>query len=270
MSKIPEIRGYDRTKVYKKNVVMSDVPVKIVAVCGSPVKEGNCEEYTRQALKAAEGIPNVETELIILQKAYKTLRHCNHCNYCATKQTATRFCSIKDDMDELYPKILYADGIILSSPAYVTRMTGLMAAFMDRLRPLYHGNTYVGGLHNKIGAALSVAFGRNCGVETTQLSILQGFLMWGAIPATCGLYGVYGAAGLSSYYGEGKVERDDRHSVLKDKYGMRLAKDLVLEVIAKAKIQKAGNKALGLENEYIKVYEQGIQEDKCTNSASVD
>lgn len=264
MSKIPEIRGYQRGRDYQEKALMSDVPIKLVAVCGSPVKAGNCEEYTRQALTEAEKIQNVETELIILQKMHKTLKHCNHCNYCATKQTATRFCSIKDDMDEIYPKILYADAIILSSPAYVTRITGLMAAFMDRLRPLYHGNTYVGSLHNKIGGAMAVAFGRNCGVETTQLSIIQGFLMWGAIPATCGLFGVYGAAGLSSYGGEGKVERDDKLAVLKDKYGMRLAKDLVKEVIAKAKIFKAGNKALGLENEYIKVYEQGIQEDKNT------
>ena len=266
MSKIPEVRGYERSRNYQKKALMSDIPIKLVAVCGSPVKAGNCEEYTRQALKAAEDIPGVETELIILQKAYKTLRHCNHCNYCATKQTATRFCSIKDDMYEIYPKILYADAIILSTPAYVTRVTGLMASFMDRLRPLYHGNTYVGALHNKIGGALVVAFGRNCGVETTQLSIIQAYLMWGAIPATCGLFGPYGAAGLTSYGGEAFVEPGDKLAVLKDKYGIKEAKDLVREVIATAKILKAGNKDLGLENEYIKIYEKGLKEDKNSSS----
>jgi multimeric flavodoxin WrbA len=262
MSKIPEVKGYARSRNYQKKALASDIPIKLVAVCGSPVKGGNSEEYTRQALKAAEDMPNVETELILLEKMYKTLRHCNHCNYCATKQTATRFCSIKDGMEEIYPKILYADAIILSTPDYVTRVTGLMASFMDRLRPLYHGNTYVGSLHNKVGGAMIVAFGRNCGVETAQLSIVQGYLMWGMIPASCGLFGPYGAAGLTSYGGEAFVEPDDKLAVLKDKYGMKEAKDLVREIIAKAKILKAANKALGLENEYIKVYEQGMQEDK--------
>jgi len=261
MSSIPQVRGYERERNYQKKALMADIPVKLVAVCGSPVKAGNSEEYTVQALKAAEGIPGVETEVIILQKMYKTLKHCNHCNYCATKQTATRFCAIKDDMDEVYPKILTADAIILSTPDYVTRMTGLMAAFMDRLRPLYHGKTFVGSLHNKVGGALVVAFGRNCGVETAQLSIVNGYLMWGVIPASCGLYGPFGAVGLTSYGGEATVDKDDMLAVHKDKFGMKEAKDLVREIIARTKVVKAGNQALGLENEYIKAYEAGVKED---------
>jgi len=79
--------------------------IKILCVCGSPIKEGNCEMFTREALKAADEIPDVETELVTLAGWYKTFRGCNHCNFCATKQKPDHFCAIDDQMSEVYPKI---------------------------------------------------------------------------------------------------------------------------------------------------------------------
>lgn len=232
--------------------------VNILVVCGSPIKKGNCEIFTREALKGLEETPDLKVELILLSE-WKSLKGCNHCNYCATKQKPNRFCSIDDEMTQIYPKLLEADALILSSPCYVTRVTGLMANFMDRLRPLYHGKCYVGSLYNKIGAAIAVAFGRHAGVETTQLSIVQAFLLWGMIPASLGLWGPYGAAGLSSYGGAGKVDPDDKLAVLKDTFGLKESKLLCKEVAIKAKIIKTGNAALNIQNKYLKMYKEAIR-----------
>lgn len=218
--------------------------IKLVAVCGSPVKEGNVEAYTREALKEVEKFPDVQAELILLAPWYKDFKGCNHCNYCATKQKPERFCSIDDQMSEVYPKLLEADAIVLSSPAYAAKVTGLMANFMDRMRALYHGKIYIRSLHNKIGGALCVAFGRHAGVETTLLSIVHAFMLWGMIPVNCGW--TYGAAGLSSYCGEGKVDRNDKLAVLKDSYGIKSARMLCKEVVEKARIIRAGENALNL------------------------
>jgi multimeric flavodoxin WrbA len=220
--------------------------IKIIAICGSPIKEGNVEAYTRETLKEAEKLPDVQTELFLLAPWSKTFKGCNHCNYCATKQKTGRFCSIDDSMAEIYPKLLEADAIILSSPDYATRITGLLANFMDRMRAIYHGKIYVGSLHNKIGGALCVAFGRHAGVETTLLSMVQAFMLWGMIPASCGLRGPYGAAGLSSYGGEGWVDPNDKLAVLKDSFGIKVAKMLAEDVVEKARIVKAGKNALNL------------------------
>jgi multimeric flavodoxin WrbA len=219
--------------------------INILVVCGSPVKKGNQEAYTREVLKEIETFPDVRVEVILLAPWYKTFRGCNHCNYCATKQKPDRFCSIDDQMTEVYPKLLAADAIILSSPAYATRITGLMANFMDRMRALYHGKLYLGSLHNKVGGALCVAFGRHSGVETTLLSIVQAYMLWGMIPANCGLVSPYGAGGLSSYGGTGKVD-EDKLIVLKDSFGIKTGRMLCRDVVEKARIVKAGKQALNL------------------------
>jgi len=231
--------------------------INVLTICGSPIKGGNSEMYTREAIKAVEDMPDVETELVLLSK-WKFLRGCNHCNFCATKQKPTRFCSIDDEMSEVYPKLLEADAIVISSPAYVLRMTGLMANFLDRLRPLYHGKHYVTSLTDKVGSAVVVAFGRHAGVETTQLSIVHAFLMWGVIPVTLGLFGPFGAGGVSSYHGEAKVDPDDRLAVLKDNFGVKEAKILYRNLVEKARLIKAGREALNIENKFLKFYQEGL------------
>jgi multimeric flavodoxin WrbA len=42
-------------------------------------------------------------------------------------------CSLKDDMDEIIPRIVEADGILFASPVHNGFVTGLMTAFWERL-----------------------------------------------------------------------------------------------------------------------------------------
>jgi len=240
-------------------MVQEKLPVNIVIICGSPIKEGNVETLLRVALKEIKDLPDVETELILLAEWWKSFRGCNHCNFCTTKQEPRRFCMIDDQMTEVYPKLLKADAIVFASPTYATRITGLLTCFMDRMRPLYVGRIYNGSLKYKVGAALAVSFGRQSGNETTLLSIIQSLLLWGMIPSSNNLKGPYGAVALSSYGGEGKIDPNDRHAVLKDKYGVKRTKQLFSEVVGLTKIIKKGTDAFNIENQYLQIYKKGAQ-----------
>ncbi|MDD5701955.1 MAG: flavodoxin family protein, partial [Dehalococcoidales bacterium] len=80
--------------------------MKVVAIIGSPRKNGNTEQLAAHTLKAVaeEGI---ETEIVPL--AGKDIRPCNACMAC----TDSGECSINDDLPPVYRKMEEADGIIL-------------------------------------------------------------------------------------------------------------------------------------------------------------
>jgi multimeric flavodoxin WrbA len=100
------------------------------------------------------------------------------------KQEEGKFCRYQDEdiMGEIYPKILAADGLLLATPAYIARLSGYLAKFLDRFRCLAEGNLYRGSLEGKAVGALGVLWLRNCGAETTLLSIVEGAMHLGMFP----------------------------------------------------------------------------------------
>ena len=216
--------------------------IRILGVSGSPVKGGNTEAFLKEALKAAEGF-GAQTELIPLSG--KEVRDCLHCNWCVRKQEEGKFCNQHDFMQEVYPKLLEADGLILATPVYFTRLSGYMACFMDRLRCFAHGNYYKGRLRDNVGGAMAVAWYRNMGLETALLSIVVGLLALDIIPVTPRLHGApEGATALASEHGEGKFDPKDRLGVLHDEYGLSSAKDLAQRMVERVRLVKAGQEAL--------------------------
>ena len=215
--------------------------IKILGICGSPVKRGNVESVLKQALSHLQDQEAVETEIITL--ADKELNGCKHCNWCIKNQSEGRFCVQEDDMKIIYPKVLEADGILLATPVHFGRLSGLMANMIDRLRVFVHGNAYRGRLHNKIGGALAVAFFRGGGVETTLSSINSMFFIFQMIVATSGMYQL-GAASFSSIDGRGKVNKGVRHMALEDEFGTASARLLAERMVELARIVRAGQEAL--------------------------
>jgi multimeric flavodoxin WrbA len=220
------------------------MPVKILGVCGSPVKGGNTEVFLSEALKTAEGLGDVATELVRLIE--KRIGDCRHCNWCLSKQAEGSFCNLKDDMLELYPKIIEADVILLATPTYGGRLSGYTAVFIDRWRALVLGKRYRGVLRNKVGGALTVAWFRNAGPETALLSVVSAYLMWGMVVASPGEGGCqFGAVGVSSDGGSGRFVPEDKLGVLKDKIGMASARALAKRTVELARIMKAGQETQG-------------------------
>ena len=218
------------------------MPVKILGISGSPVKSGNTEVFLSEALETAEGLGDVSTELVRLIE--KRIGDCRHCNWCLSKQAEGSFCNLKDDMLELYPKIIDADAILLATPTYGGRLSGYLAVFIDRWRALVLGKRYRGVLRNKVGAAMTVAWFRNAGPETALLSVVSAYLMWGMVVASPGEGGCqFGAVGVSSDGGSGRFVPEDKVGVLKDKIGMSSARALAKRTVELARTMKAGQDA---------------------------
>lgn len=99
--------------------------LKVLAICGSP-RKGNTEKMLQKVLDAAKK-NGAETELILLRE--KKIRHCDGCDICWNYQKP---CHIKDDMTEIYNKLLSADTIVLGSPNYFRNVSGMMKVLIDR------------------------------------------------------------------------------------------------------------------------------------------
>lgn len=217
--------------------------IKVVGICGSPIKGGNTEVFLNESLRAAREMSGVSTEMIPL--AGKKIEDCRHCNWCLTKQEDGKFCAIKDDMLEIYPKLLEADALLFATPVYFSRLSGYLATFIDRLRSIIMGKYYYRALTDKVGGALTVVWRRNLGPETTLLSVISGLIGAGMIVVSpeervC----QFGAVGLTSEEGTGKFDPKDKLGVLKDEIGIRSAQVLGKRAVEVSMMLKAGKEAL--------------------------
>jgi len=103
--------------------------LKILEICGSP-RTGNTEWLMRELMRATEKHGG-KTELITLKD--KNIKICDGCLLCEK----TSECQIKDEMQEIYKKILSADAIVLGSPTYMDAPTSSAMNFIHRMYPLY-------------------------------------------------------------------------------------------------------------------------------------
>ena len=211
--------------------------IHVLGICGSPIKNSNTEVFLQEALKAVHQ-EGVTTDLFNLQG--KKIEDCRQCNWCIGKQTADRFCSIQDDLVELYPKVVKADALLLASPVYLGRLSGHLASLLDRLRAVHYGKQYGGTLTHKVGAALAVSWYRNSGLETTLNSIHWAFMTFNMVIAVPRSLSTYGGVGFASLSGEGGFDPKDRHQILRDEYGLKTARATAESLLELARIIKKG------------------------------
>ena len=152
--------------------------MKVIGIVCSPRRQGNTEILVQEALESAKAA-GAEVELLTL--AGKTLAPCDGCETC----TKTGKCHIDDDMQEVYPKLIEADGIIFGSPIYFWTITAQAKALIDRTMPLIvaHRSLSVApettherrheGLRNKVGGIIVVS--KRCG-GTLAFEELRAFL----------------------------------------------------------------------------------------------
>ena len=101
----------------------------VLGISGSP-RKGNTEWMVERLLDLlAESGHN--TEIILLRKL--NIRNCNGCLACDVGgKNRKGVCKIRDDMQDIYPKLLEADLIILGTPVYFDMLSGMLKNFMDR------------------------------------------------------------------------------------------------------------------------------------------
>ena len=108
--------------------------MRVVGISGSP-RKGNTEWMLRKLLEevARSGI---ETELICLRET--KIRGCDGCLSCEAGGHERRgVCRIQDDMQQIYPKLIEADGLVFGTPVYFEMLSGLLKNFMDRTCPIW-------------------------------------------------------------------------------------------------------------------------------------
>ena len=122
--------------------------IKVLAVNGSPRHEGNTAGMLKTVLEVCKDA-GFETELY--QAGGRTLKGCLACGACRKQHQGK--CVTDDWINELYPKMVAADAIILGSPTYFSDLTPDMKVVIDRCG--YIGRGDGNAFSRKIGAAVS-------------------------------------------------------------------------------------------------------------------
>ena len=98
---------------------------KILGVIGSPRRNGNTHLLVSIILAGAREA-GAEAEEIFLRDLL--IQECDGCHTC----WKGRPCRQRDDMNDLYPKIIASDVIIFGTPVYWFGPSALIKAFLDR------------------------------------------------------------------------------------------------------------------------------------------
>ena len=103
--------------------------MKILALQGSPRREGNTQAVLDITVQAAEQA-GAEVELVQLS-ALENLSGCMECNACK-KNMEEPACALDDDMQGVLTKALAADASVLATPVFCWSPTWLAKMAMDR------------------------------------------------------------------------------------------------------------------------------------------
>jgi len=101
-------------------------------ICGSN-REKNC-------YKILKDLKEEQDDIISLAK--KDMKFCLGCNVC--QKGLEKYCVLNDYMQEVYPKILSSNQIIIASPIYMNQITGILKNFIDRFNPFLSNNALEG------------------------------------------------------------------------------------------------------------------------------
>jgi multimeric flavodoxin WrbA len=133
--------------------------MKVIAINGSPKKEGN----TYHALKMVGAqLEEQGIDFEIIHIGNKAVRGCLACGNCS-KNKDEKCTTTSDKLNEWIQSMKNADGIILASPVYYAGIAGTMKCFLDRA--FYVSGSNGGMFRHKVGAAV-VAVRRTGGSVT--------------------------------------------------------------------------------------------------------
>lgn len=104
--------------------------MKVLGIMGSPRIKGNTDLLLDEALRGAQD-QEAEVEKLVVDKL--EIAPCQEYYGCVKDGN----CVIRDDMDNIYPKLLDADRIIIASPIFFYGLTSQVKALIDRCQALW-------------------------------------------------------------------------------------------------------------------------------------
>ena len=104
--------------------------MKALGLFGSPRRGGNTDLLLEEMLKGLQS-EGAEIERVFLSDW--DISGCRECRKCEVDGS----CVIQDQMQKLYPKLLQADHVILTSPIFFYGVTAQTKAMIDRCQALW-------------------------------------------------------------------------------------------------------------------------------------
>ena len=104
--------------------------MKVLGIMGSPRMNGNTDLLLDEALKGAES-QQAEVEKILVDKLQ--IAPCKEYYGCLKDGK----CVIKDDMDDIYDKLLAADAVIIASPMFFYTVSAQLMPLISRCQALW-------------------------------------------------------------------------------------------------------------------------------------
>ena len=130
MNRLVERQCYNAAYRAGEPILSSEVRLKVLGIMGSPRMQGNTDLLVDEALRGAQS-RGADVEKLVVDK----LKICGCREIYACLKDGN--CAIKDDMDNIYPKLLNADRIIVASPMFFYGLTSQVKALIDRCQALW-------------------------------------------------------------------------------------------------------------------------------------
>jgi multimeric flavodoxin WrbA len=106
---------------------MTNEPKKILILLGSPRKKGNSAALASRVAKGAESVGARVESLFIHSMDIKPCQACWKC-----QSPDAEGCVIKDDMQQVFPKLIEADSWVIATPVHWFNMSAQTKLWMDR------------------------------------------------------------------------------------------------------------------------------------------
>lgn len=181
---------------------MGEQKINLFGISGSP-KRGATDYIVQEALRYAGEKYSVESRYFSAQG--KILNFCIHCDHCIREKKG---CIHKDDMEEIYTNMKWADALIIGTPVYQGIVSGQTKVIMDRCRAIAAQDLHF--IQYKPGAALAIGGDRIGGQEPSIQAIHNFYIINEAIPVGGGSFGAnLGGALWSNDKGAQGVKADE-------------------------------------------------------------
>ncbi|MFN4131933.1 MAG: flavodoxin family protein [Caldimicrobium sp.] len=104
--------------------------MKILAIHGSPRKGGNSEILLDAFIEGAKEAETKIEKIPLYELKFSPCIECGECEHLGE-------CVLKDDMTELYSKILEANLLVVSTPIFFYTHPSMLQAFFERFQALW-------------------------------------------------------------------------------------------------------------------------------------
>ena len=101
--------------------------VRIIALLGSPLLEGNTAKLLDRAIQGAR---DAGADVEKIEVTTLNFKACREIFYCREHET----CAMKDDMTAIYEKFREIDGVIMGTPIMTMGIPGVLKSFFDRFQ----------------------------------------------------------------------------------------------------------------------------------------